>query len=552
MISRYITGKHLIETLSTIVLFICLNNFAYAQEWPIYKVHVSSEENSIKGIRGWSKYNAIDDNIETIWSSTINNTSAQIAYWFNDNRLQQVNYIKLRPRYFENTSLCFPIDFQVNYSDGAKWNPIQTYSNFPVPKENNWIILPLGKTVTTDGIQLIASKLGKDNNGNSYLQLAEVKAGYDPLFEQLIFKGNNGKIYNEIHNVGSGSFDPNKISNWNYDHRRPLLSGHNIYAPSIVFNGAWNIYFGGWLNKNDVKDRVYIRTTYDTFNTFQEPVQQIFSMTYEHVNNESVIKVSDSEWRMLFTTYPNNATNKPGYATSINGANWTPMYASPSNLISMVGYKNWENADVNGSNVIYYENGKYHLFFDDFNKPTSVFYATGTTANTYTYEGVALNEFKIANDLKSFTLNGKQQYLMGLHFNTDKIWYSVSDSLTTFPSTNVLFSNLDSNDKYITSIGFVTAGNRLYGALYGAGVSSTLTTNRIFAAWLQKKVIFKSDKVRWGDIEHANGPDKIWLFMSAEIETGKFYIYDTDGITLLYTSPPVTIKKGDIWEYKAE
>ncbi len=33
------------------------------------------------------------------------------------------------------------------------------------------------------------------------------------------------------------------------------------------------------------------------------------------------------------------------------------------------------------------------------------------------------------------------------------------------------------------------------------------------------------------------------------IETGKFSIYDTDGTTLLYTSPDVTITSGMKWKF---
>ncbi len=521
-------------------------------EWKIDNVEVSSEFNEIPGVSGFSKANAIDNNIATNWSSVAYTTPADIAYMFTGDSLRKVNYIKLRPRYYEpnKTSISFPIDFKVNYHDDSTWVPIQEYTNFPVPKENDWIILPFGKTINAKGIKLESSRFGKDEHGNiTYLQFAEVKAGYCPPFEKLIFKENNkDSIYNEIQNVGSGSFDPNKISNWNHDYRRPLLDAHNIYAPNIVNNGAWNIYFGGWLGEQ-VEDRVYIRTSYDDFETFQGPQQIIYSNRYEHVNNESVIKVSNNDWKMLFTTYENNNTNKPGYATSNDGVTWLPNPVGTLNLISMKGYINWSTADVNGSNVLYNDNGTYNLFFTDF-KNLVVHHARGTTVSAYNYAGVALNETKIANDLKSFSYNQEIYYLMGLHYNSDKTWYSLSKNLSVFPSSKVLFLNLNNEDRYITSLGFISHNNRLYGALYGAGNHSSLTKNKIFAAWLQKKVIFVNDKVRFGDLEQADGPNKIRLFMcNSEIETGNFYIYDTDGTTLLYTSPLVTIKRGDVWEY---
>ena len=43
-----------------------------------------------------------------------------------------------------------------------------------------------------------------------------------------------------------------------------------------------------------------------------------------------------------------------------------------------------------------------------------------------------------------------------------------------------------------------------------------------------------------------------WGFREGDnIETGCFYVYDTDGSTLLYRSPPVTMQAGDIWRYSS-
>jgi hypothetical protein len=64
-------------------------------------------------------------------------------------------------------------------------------------------------------------------------------------------------------------------------------------------------------------------------------------------------------------------------------------------------------------------------------------------------------------------------------------------------------------------------------------------------------VIFQNDNVRWGDLERGYGPDVIHLALASgdSIETGRFYVYDTDGQTLLYRSPLVTMQAGDIWRY---
>jgi hypothetical protein len=39
------------------------------------------------------------------------------------------------------------------------------------------------------------------------------------------------------------------------------------------------------------------------------------------------------------------------------------------------------------------------------------------------------------------------------------------------------------------------------------------------------------------------------LVTSNEVETGNFKVYDTDGTTLLYTSPLVSLREGDLWSY---
>jgi hypothetical protein len=78
-------------------------------------------------------------------------------------------------------------------------------------------------------------------------------------------------------------------------------------------------------------------------------------------------------------------------------------------------------------------------------------------------------------------------------------------------------------------------------------------SNRIYARWLQKRVIFQNANVRWGDVERSYGPDIIHLALVSgdSIETGRIYVYDTDGQTLLYRSPLVTIQAGDIWSYSS-
>lgn len=505
-----------------------------------------------------------DSDSLTIWSSNIRsnvNSTEWAAYWFSG--FHNVNYIKLMPRYNTAGALGFPVKFDIYWSNGGSWVLSRSDTAFPTPRAD-WVILPLPATVNANGIQIVATQLGKDDVGNIVFQLAEVGAGYDPTLSNFTWLGNNS-IYqqNEIRNVGSGAFNPNRISNWNYDARSPIITANtggnsNIYAPNIVSNGgAWNIYFGGWDGTTDGHDRISVTVSNDNFLTFNPHALMINNGVMIHVNNETVIKKPDGSWLMYYTTLPvSPQLNKPAYATSPDGVSWTPNTGNAGYLVPVNSYPNWSLADVNGSNVIYYESGVYHLYFTDLNYTNTgnafaVHHATSTDMINFTYTGDVLPEGLVAQDVKKFTYNSTNYYMMVLHLNGSFLRYSMGTSPVNFSASQQLLTNLGNNDKYITSAGWVVKDNRLYGVLYGAGAVSTLDHNAIYAKWLQKKVIFISDATgaRWGDIERAYGPDRIRLYMNTNIETGHFYVYDSDGATLLYTSPKITMRSGDIWNY---
>jgi hypothetical protein len=90
--------------------------------------------------------------------------------------------------------------------------------------------------------------------------------------------------------------------------------------------------------------------------------------------------------------------------------------------------------------------------------------------------------------------------------------------------------------------------------LYGAGAPSSLNQNRIFATWLQKKVVFTatSGTTIGTSGNQSCGPDRQQVATSAiqSIGTGRFSVYDTDGVSLLYVSPVLTLRKGDVWQYR--
>src|SRR5215213_9913663 len=95
---------------------------------------------------------------------------------------------------------------------------------------------------------------------------------------------------------------------------------------------------------------------------------------------------------------------------------------------------------------------------------------------------------------------GDARYLMGLHLNTGQLWYTLSRDGLKFPPIQTLFAHESDADAYMVAVGFIMAGeqeklgSRVLGALYGAGAASSLDANRIFARWLQKKVVLSGDK----------------------------------------------------------
>lgn len=504
----------------------------------------------------WPASRLGDGDANTVWSSSLHADAAHqewIAYWFGG--FYDINYVKFRPRHTQ-TALGFPTDFKLYWSDGSTWQFASSYSDFPVTNQDGWIVLPLPSKVRANGIHVVAESLGTDGVGNYVFQMGEATAGYDSGFEGLRYLGNNGASHvNEIRNVGSGAYDPAKLGNWNFDIRRPFIAPKpggdaNIYAPSVVKNGGtWNIYFGGWDGTTDRHDRISIVTTED-FDTLSPHEKMIDSGSYLHVNNPSALRIGEGLWRMCYTSIKDvNSLNRTMCVPSTNGVNWSPSQASATALIGMSGYPGWTNADVNGGNVLYHADGTYLLYFVDFKNFSGVPYAASTDGKNFYYQGKASADNLVINDFKSFGNGPAKQYLAGFHLNNDRIWYSAGQSVSQFTPAKTLFTHYDQADRYITSVGFVSDGSRLYGALYGAGASGTLAENRIFAAWLQKKVIFESERTRWGDIESARGPDKIVLHMSNSVETGRYSIYDTDGTTLLYRSPVMTIRSGDIWQF---
>ncbi len=163
------------------------------------------------------------------------------------------------------------------------------------------------------------------------------------------------------------------------------------------------------------------------------------------------------------------------------------------------------------------------------------------------------------NDVKKFRVGNQNWYLMALHMNCDKLWYSVSTDGLSFPQAKLLAANLGEEDRYIVAVGWVVSGDqekpgrKLLGFLYGAGHDAGLASNRIFARWLQKRLVFVAEDGTPYHGSRALGPDRQLLALPAGKRiTGKLEVYAEDGRTLISTIHGLALEAGRCYEIASD
>ncbi|MCB9781503.1 MAG: hypothetical protein H6751_00870 [Candidatus Omnitrophica bacterium] len=391
--------------------------------------------------------------------------------------------------------------------------------------------------------------------------------GFKIQVEKIPGQAEEGFI--EIHGVGSDNFSAEiwEAGRLHFlpDYRSPLIRPkwdgvfRNIYAPSVVpRNDDWRVFYGAWDGSDRPNDRLYSIDTPD-FLTFHRRRLVIENGPFIHVCNSHAIPWEDGGVLLAGTAYPvENGLNKPIVFTSPDGEAWNGepagVYtASPKDLIPIGGYPGFEQADNNGANVFLEENGKFHFYFFNFKDAGKIHHAVGGDPRRLEYQGVALEPSAIVNDVKRFEDEGQNHYLMGLHRNGDRLFYSLSVSPASFSPQRELFTHLDESDLYIVALGWVTEGNRLLGVLYGAGASPALNRNRIFARWLQKKIVLVDEDGREHFASWALGPDRQMVKVPAESKfQGTVKVYGDDGVTLLGETLLPKVGSGEILRVKLE
>ncbi|MCL6520000.1 MAG: hypothetical protein K6T99_09210 [Armatimonadetes bacterium] len=403
-----------------------------------------------------------------------------------------------------------------------------------------------------------------------FVLLILITAGYitmvraDLTIQQIPGQAELGTV--EILGVGSGKFRPKlwEKGNLNFvpDIRHPLIEPRkrglfrNIYAPSVVETpNGWRIFYGAWDGVDSGNDRIYSVFTQD-FLDFQDRQIIIEHGRFIHVCNVSAIRLPSGEYRLMCTVYPDaKKLNKPATFHSYDGIHWNgkrmPYHAELSDIISIDGYDKYAEADINGMNVLLYENKLFRLYFNNFKDFGKVYRATSRDGKHFEFDGAVLEIPAVVNDVKKFAVGRRVYYLMGLHMNTDKLWYSLSRDGISFEPARILAQNLGDADRYIVAIGWVVKGQRVLGFLYGAGAVPSLNRNRIFARWLQKKVVFIAEDGTKYEPSGALGPDRAIIKVPADKQVnGHFTVYDEDGSKIIVSKAPAKLISGAVYVLK--
>jgi hypothetical protein len=354
----------------------------------------------------------------------------------------------------------------------------------------------------------------------------------------------------EIQGVSAGPFHPGywqqNTLNWVPDVRSPMFAPlatgqyRNIYAPwPVEQTGGWRMFYGGWDGTDTPFDQINSTMTTD-FLTFGPRDHVIANGAFLNVNNVNVQQLPDGSLHMICTGGQpgNGGDNKPVYFFSPDGIVWNgapePYIAQLTDVVSIQGYSGFSTGIFNGANVLLRDNGAWVFYFKDWNTLDTTYWATAVSLPSFQFQGVAQKGNNFVNDVKKFTINGQNWYVMGFVEIDPKqfVSYSLSNDGRNFPAEQMLFKNVSAEDLYIVAFGFVTKGTQLLGALYGAGPVESLDQNQIFARWLQKKVLITDSANVQYSPQGGYGPDRQWFQVgpSGSLE-GTIHVFSEDGIT---------------------
>ena len=180
----------------------------------------------------------------------------------------------------------------------------------------------------------------------------------------------------------------------------------------------------------------------------------------------------------------------------------------------------------------------------------------------FEFGGLSLATEHAVNDVKKFTIGGKDWYVMALHKkgdvgltakDTEKLWYSLSKDGKRFADEQRMPGAARGDDRFIFAVGFVARKDRILGVLYGAGGSERCDRNRIFGHWLQKRVLltaipdyYRGQRSRdRGPRRPRTGPSVVQAPTRAAFQ-GTLTVFAEDGLTPLGVLP-VSLRPGAVY-----
>jgi len=159
-------------------------------DFDVYVQHFQSEAEperyvvaSSEALEVLAATNAVDNDPSTFWSSAGHVGSGMHTEWIylNLGEVMEISVMELTPSVVEGATMCFPLDFRIQYSSNAiEWTDIngQDFTDYQCADT-------LAQTFRFDSsiparyFRLYATKLSADSYGNFYCQIAEINISND-------------------------------------------------------------------------------------------------------------------------------------------------------------------------------------------------------------------------------------------------------------------------------------------------------------------------------------------------------------------------------------
>lgn len=354
---------------------------------------------------------------------------------------------------------------------------------------------------------------------------------------------------------------------WVADLQYPLFApkpGHNrnIYAASSVEEPwGWRVFYSAWDGTDHGNDCLYEGKTTDRFLTFTDRKMVVSHGEFKHVSNASAQKLLDGTYELLGTSEGSSnppsdkPSEKPVVFESKDGDHFDgdtiPYEAKHSDNLPL-DYPDYDTDHFNGANVLFRDGNTTHFIFHEWiHDKNDIYWAEGKDPWHLKVGGIALHDTILAsNDLRKFTVGGKDWYLLALYHKSDvggftgrdseHLWFSLSNDARTFAKEQHMVDAQGRPDKFIFSVNFVSQGSKLLGILYGASENAATDKNSIYATWVQKLpllVALKGYHLGNGGVYPADGalgPDRQRFTLPAgKPFDGTLDLFDDDGKTPL-------------------